>query len=170
MLRRSQATMKSIFRHNFIDYQFNKAKNELILLSANQQKKPPCFSLNSITKSEILLNDKVVLSVDHHRKAASEYQHIKHLKRVFKHELQYKMLADRVRKVQLTLMVTNNKTHSVCLYLRQGDQRHTKKPFNQVIDDVIDWYQSVPESMLGADTKLNTPDITAPKSNEIGRK
>lgn len=141
MLRRK---FTQVLRYNYSGYQHNVETNELSLLNINPTSVRKTLSLHRVTRSEIVLNDAIILSIDHKLKKELSLDEIEKLSQIFQYEYQHKMVENKIRKVQLVVTVDDKKKYSICLYYRKGNRRYTDKPFELVLQDLIDWCVIMP--------------------------
>ena len=64
------------------------------------------------------------------------------------------MIDDKIRQVNLSFTDIHTKNYVVCLYMRKGSDRVTKKAYSAVIDDLIDWCWLIATTLNPDDTGM----------------
>jgi len=136
---RRRRSMENILRSTFSHYRYNKDTNQLSLFTNEQVTPDRSFAIDTISHYQIILNKKIIYSFSNDSCQYFSQGTVELLKQRFSSELRHKMIENRIRKVYLVITVTNRKKYTVCLYLRKGNQRYTRKHFDQVLEDVINW-------------------------------
>ena len=107
----------------------------------HRHKKKPDTIINiaDIVLCEVKLNDTLVSVIN--QKGGHGFDHGKEqdLRAIFAKEKVDKMVVGKVRQISLSFTDIQNKNYIICLYMRKGSDRVTKKSYSVVINDLIDW-------------------------------
>jgi len=133
------AQVKRLLHRDFAKFHWDPQAQQLNLYHRHSTEIAQNIAIDSITNSEVYLNDALVSQI-----SADEGQGFTHLKeQQFDHliamEKREKIFDNKVRK--LTLLLTDNaqKTYSICIYLRKGNQRLTRANFDESVNLLKDW-------------------------------
>ena len=161
MSHRQRRSMRNILRSTFSHYLYNKKTKQLSLFTNEQNSPDRSFPLKTINQYQIILNQETIFSFNRDDNLIFSQCIIDQLKRKFDHESRFKMVDNRIRNVYLVITVNNKKNYTICLYLRKGHRRYTKKHFSEVLEELITWCFL---TLLSSD---DINDISLPKSSTI---
>lgn len=138
-LRRNIYKKQDFLHEQWANFDVNPATRSLSLYKRHEQAVEQIISITSLTRSELLLNDKVVsiISADSAQAFSNDLE--SKVLAIFAKEHRLKMIGEKQRKIQLCLIDDQNTRYLFCLYFRVGNIRHTKLKYQQVINKVIDW-------------------------------
>jgi len=128
-------TLRSTFSH----YLYNEETQQLSLFINEQNTPDRSFPLNTVSQYQIILNTQVVFSFNRDENLLFSQYIIDQLKKTFDQESHHKMIHNRIRKVSLVITIDSKTNYTICLYLRKGNRRFTKKRFNEVLEELITW-------------------------------
>ncbi|WP_286234323.1 hypothetical protein [Thalassotalea sediminis] len=128
---------KKLLRSHYASFSIDKKRASLLLFKRHEKTASDVVSIAKIVKSDIFLNDTLLNTVD--PTSAFSNQQEAALNQAFQQEKRHKMIDNKVRKITLTLHLSDKSTKQLCLYLREGNQRLTKARFEQVQEQLIDW-------------------------------
>jgi len=130
---------KGFLKKHYAKFSLDATKNKVLLFNRHQEVAEQFILVRDIIKSEILLNEQLISTVDASNEHGFSHEDEQVILTNFTKEKRDKMVTAKVRKVELLLTDNNKHTFSICLYMREGNQRLTKAKYNEVIKDVIDW-------------------------------
>lgn len=128
---------KKLLNRHYARFEIDDDNNSLHLFHRHQETAEKSINFNDVIHCEIALNDMVLAYVDNKTPFSNDIE--KKINEAFKEEKRHKMIDNKVRKVSMVLTDSDKKTYSLCLYLREGNQRLTKLRFEHVQVQVIDW-------------------------------
>ncbi|MBU2894598.1 SHOCT domain-containing protein [Colwellia sp. D2M02] len=137
----------------------------LSLYKRHHRESSRSIKLCNISACQILLGDDVINTIDNE---SSEHgfsdQHEQALRDIFQREQTDKMVDGKVRKISLSISEPQKINATVCLYLRKGSDRITKKGYFVVIDELIDWCWLIANTINASNTGTRAP---LPNKNTI---
>ena len=159
-------------------------QQELQLYLRHEQNIDRCIKFDEIEQSELLLNDKVISSINFAQQQIFGKDKETELRAAFSLEKREKMIDEKVRKLDLVLSLKDEEKVLICFYLRKGNHRLTKPSFKDSIEKSIYWLWafshyidpiniSKPEPLIEGSDKITlkhnvlTPDITQNKADYI---
>lgn len=169
MSLKRRRSMENILRTTFSHYHYNESNEQLSLFTNHQTSADRHFALATISDYQIILNNNTIFS---YARTSNQYfsQHlVEHLTQQLIRESRHKMVAQRIRKVYLEITVTEKKKYTICLYLRKGNQRYTKKHFSQVQDDIISWCWLIANSATDKMADLSAKKIILENDNAVAK-
>lgn len=145
---------KAIVRQHFAYLELSKSGQQIGLYYRNQRKTETIIDIVDIVSSEIKLNDQSINVINTQLGHGFNNEQEQGLRTIFANEQVDKMVDGKIR--QVSLLLTDNQKHSytVCLYMRKGSNRITKKAYSKVIDDLIDWCWLIGEKINADETEI----------------
>ncbi len=137
--KRNRFSAKATVRKQFAHIESSNSQQQIGLYHRHQQSTDTIIDVVNIVNLKVRLNDNIICEIN--QKVGHGFDHEKEqsLRIIFAKEQADKMVPDKVRQVNLTLTDINKKSYVVCLYMRKGSNRVTKKTYLVVVDDLIDW-------------------------------
>jgi len=113
--------------------------DDSISLYHYHQSKPHLkLQLADISQSEIYLNDQLINTINKTANNRFNKNISNTMLNAFNVESRFKMVDKRIRKIHVVI-TCQIKKHTVCFYLREGNQRLTKDSYQDVIEFVDKW-------------------------------
>jgi len=141
-LKIKKITLKShprlLLKSLYTRIEFNDDEDSISLYYSHQSKPHLKLRLVDITQSEIFLNDRLINTIDNTVNNRFNQNISNTMLNAFNAESRFKMVDKRVRKIHAIITCPHNK-HTVCLYLREGNQRLTKDTYQGVVEFVNNW-------------------------------
>ena len=146
---------KVLLAYQFTRFELNSLEQSISLFRPHFTASPTTLQLVDIISSEIFLNDKSINLINTRAKNGFNEAKEKIIIECFEQEKRRGMLDEKTRKVNLLLRDSNQQKYVVCAYQREGNQRLTKKDFNHILGQLIDWSWHI--------AKVINPDATPEK-------
>jgi hypothetical protein len=137
---------------------FNVDNDSVFLYYPNQSKPHLKLQVEDITQSEIYLNDQLINKINGAESNRFNKNISNTMQNAFNIESRFKMVDKRIRKIHIVITCLHSK-HTVCLYLREGNQRLTKDKYQDVIEFVDNWCQLIA-------MQVNPENAEAPTANK----
>lgn len=128
---------KKLLRNNYARFDIDKENEQLHFYQRHQDTIDKSINISAVIRSEVYLNDEGVSLIDDCTPFSNKAELA--LNNAFKEEKRHKMVDDKIRKVVLVLQLKSNQVETLCLYLREGNQRLTKMRFEQVQEHLLSW-------------------------------
>ncbi|GHE88507.1 SHOCT domain-containing protein [Thalassotalea profundi] len=160
--KKSQQTVKSLLHRNYARFELSADNKQLSLFHRHQQDAALTLDVSSIVRSDVLLNDEVLLSIEADVSGFNE-QLEQMLENKFIDEKRIKMVDDRTRKLAVNLTDDKGTVYSVFLYFREGNQRLTKAKFGQITDEIKEWCWFISAQLSPDKTGKRIVEIVQPK-------
>lgn len=138
-LRKRTHTQQHFLHYQWADFDITSDKKSIRLYKRHEKSADKVIALLSLTRSELLLNDNVISTIDMSSAQSFSNELEAQVLMVFAKENQLKMIDEKQRKIQLRLTNAQAEPYLFCLYFRIGNIRHTKLKYSKVINKVIDW-------------------------------
>lgn len=138
-LRKRTHKQQHFLHEQWANFDIVPEKKSIKLYKRHEKNAEKVIEILSLTRSELLLNDNVISTVDAHSAQSFSNTLETQVLAIFAKENQLKMIDEKQRKIQLRLTNTQAETYLFCLYFRVGNIRHTKLKYSKVINKVIDW-------------------------------
>lgn len=138
-VKTQQQSAKSLVRRVFSNIKFTDDKLSLNLFRRHQHDVAKVIALAEIEQCQVLLGDLVIATINTTLGHGFNQRQEQALRDIFHTEQIAKMVAGKVRRMSLSFNVPENDKYIVCLYLRKGSDRITKKSYFEVVDVIIDW-------------------------------
>jgi len=137
--KRKKFSARSVLRQKYSAIELSESKQQLGLYRNQQQHAETILDLVSITRCEILLNDYSLTLINNEAGHGFNQDKETALRARCNTEHIDKMVNGKVRQISLELTDKTNNKYVICLYLRKGSNRITKRKYFTVVDDVINW-------------------------------
>lgn len=138
-LKRNKFSAKAIVRKQFAQLELSESQQQIGLYHRHKNTPNTIINIADIVLCEVKLNDTLVSVIN--QKGGHGFDHGKEqdLRAIFAKEKVDKMVVGKVRQISLSFTDIQNKNYIICLYMRKGSDRVTKKSYAVVINDLIDW-------------------------------
>lgn len=130
---------KSLVRREFSNLSLTEDKLALNLYKRHQREIEKVILLTDIKQFQIILGDLVIATINTTLGHGFNQQQEQALREIFHKEQIAKMVDGKVRRISLSLHAQGKNKSIICLYLRKGSDRITKKNYFSVVDDTINW-------------------------------
>ncbi len=168
--KRNSYSVKKMVKKQFASLELSESGQKIELYHRHQQNAETTINIADIISSEIKLNEDSISVIN--AQAGHGFNNDKeiNLRTIFSHEKVDKMVDGKVRQISLRLKDKRKNSYKVCLYLRKGSNRITKKSYIKVVDELIDWCWHI-GGELNADNKeeRKAKQVVLPEKN-ISRK
>lgn len=138
-LKRNSHSVKAIVRQQFASFELNESCLQISLYQRHQRNAEKIIDIVDIVSSEIKLNEHGICLVKAQPGHGFTNDKEQDLRTIFINEKVDKMVDGKVRQVTLLLTDKQKNCYTICLYMRKGSNRITKKSYVKVIDELIDW-------------------------------
>ena len=138
-IRYQQKSVKSLVRREFATITLTENKLAINLFRRHQHIPEKVISLANINQCQLLLNDLVITTINATLEHGFNAQQEQKLRDIFHTAQIPKMVDGKVRSISLVLGTKEKSRHLICLYLRKGSDRITKKSYIEVIENSLDW-------------------------------
>jgi hypothetical protein len=132
-------SVKGIVRKQFAAIEISEFGQQVELYHRHQSDAEVSIEIADIDSIEIKLNENSVSLVNGDIGNGFTNSKEEGLRTAFVKEKADKMVDDKVRQVTLLLNAKRNKSYTVCLYLRKGNNRITRKSYTKAVNELIDW-------------------------------
>lgn len=136
---RNRHSVKKVVRKQFASLELSESGQEIGLYHRHQQHTDTIINIADIVSSEIKLNKQRISVINAQPGHGFNNDRDQDLRTVFSHEKVDKMVEGKVRQISLLLTDTRKNSYKVCLYMRKGSNRITKKSYVKVVDELIEW-------------------------------
>lgn len=137
--QRNKFSAKAVVRKQFAHIELSESQQQVGLYHRHQKSTDTIIDLANIITCEVQLNEQVINVINTETEHNFDDKKAQELRDVFAKEQVHKMVEGKVRQVNLAFIDQQNKKYTICLYMRKGSDRITKKSYSSVINDVIDW-------------------------------
>lgn len=151
--KRKDHSVKGIVRKQFASLELSESCQQIGLYHRHQRNAETIIDIVSIVSSEIKLNEQSLNVVNIELDHGFDNDKEESLRAIFANEKIDKMVDGKVRQISLLLADNRNNSYTVCLYMRKGSNRITKKPYARVINELIDWCWLVSEKINAENTE-----------------
>ncbi len=134
-----QKSVKAFVRREFSNLALTKDKLSIKLFKRHEKETEKVIALADVNQCQILLGDLVIATINTTLGHGFNEEQEQALRKIFHTEQIAKMTDDKVRRITLVLNTQRKNNHIICLYLRKGSDRITKKGYFEVVDETIDW-------------------------------
>ena len=137
--KRNQFSAKAVVRKQFAHIELSESQLQIGLYHRHQNSADTIVDIADIVSCEVKLNNQTINLIN--QKTGHGFNDAKEqdLRNIFTKEQVDKMIDGKVRQVNLLITDIKEKSYMVCLYMRKGSDRVTKKTYSVVVDDLIDW-------------------------------
>ncbi|WP_440877181.1 hypothetical protein [Thalassotalea sp. PLHSN55] len=105
------------------------------------------LAVNDISASEVLLNESSINLINADAENGFNETIETEIRNAFAKEYRDKMIDGKIRHFDISITDVNNKTFSICLYYRKGNQRLTKIKYEKALEQCIDWCWFIAEHL-----------------------
>ncbi|WP_286263461.1 SHOCT domain-containing protein [Thalassotalea atypica] len=148
---KKKTSSRHILAHQYSAIKFSESKEHISLFKYHQKKADVVLNVSDIVESNIILNDAIFNTIDHEHLFSNNAE--KDLREQFNNERLNKMVSDRIRQLNIKFISKNEHEYAVCIYLRKGDNRITRKKFGDSVEYAIDWCWTVSKSISPTKTE-----------------
>ncbi|MBL4899776.1 MAG: hypothetical protein JKX76_09080 [Colwellia sp.] len=153
-LKRKGHSVKGIVRKQFASLELSESGQQVRLYHRHQRNTAETIiEIVNIVSSEIKLNEQSLNIVNTELDHGFNNNKEESLRAIFANEKTDKMVDDKVRQISLLLTDNRKNSYTVCLYMRKGSNRITKKSYVRVINELIDWCWLVSEKINAKNTE-----------------
>ncbi len=137
--KRNKFSAKAVVRKQFAHIELSESELQIGLYQRHQSSTDTIIDIVDITNCKVKLNNQTINVIN--QKAGHGFNDAKEqdLRNILTKEQVDKMVDGKVRQVNLLITDINEKYYTVCLYMRKGSDRVTKKTYSVVIDDLVNW-------------------------------
>jgi hypothetical protein len=153
IFKRNSHSVKAIVRQQFASFTLSESCQQILLYQRHQKNAETIINIADLISCEIKLNEQSICLVND--QSGYGFTHVKEqdLHAIFANEKIDKMVDGKIRQITL-LFTTNQKSiYTVCLYMRKGSNRITKKSYTKVVNELIDWCWFIGEKLNVEDTE-----------------
>ena len=137
--KKKQFSAKAIVRKQFANVELSESQMQIGLYHRHQKNIDTMLEVNDIISCDIKLNEQIITLINSMVGHGFDNEKEQALRDILVNEQVHKMIDGKVRQISLSFTDKHNKSYTVCLYIRKGSDRITKKPYLTVIDDVVNW-------------------------------
>ncbi|TWX66256.1 SHOCT domain-containing protein [Colwellia demingiae] len=138
-MKAQQKSAKAFVRREFSNLALTEDKLSIKLFKRHEKEAEKVIALADVNQCQILLGDLVIATINTTLGHGFDEEYEQALREIFHIEQIAKMTDGKVRRINLALHTESKKKHIICLYLRKGSDRITKKGYFTVVDETIDW-------------------------------
>ncbi|PKH88301.1 hypothetical protein [Colwellia sp. Bg11-28] len=162
-MKTQQKSAKAFVRREFSNLVLTEDKLSIKLFKRHEKKAEKVIALADINQCQVLLGDLVIATINTTMGHGFDEEHEQALRDIFHIEQIAKMTDGKVRRINLALHTESKKRHIICLYLRKGSDRITKKGYFTVVDEAIDWCWLIAKNINSEQTGTRSfkPKFTA---------
>lgn len=153
MFKRLQFSAKDVVRKQFAKIKLSESQQQLALYHRHQNRTDTIIDIVDIVSCEVMLNNHIISVIN--KEAGHGFNDEKELdlRAIFAKEKIAKMVDDKARQINLVFTDNHDKSYTICLYMRKGSDRITKKTYSIVIEDLIDWCWLIAQKINKDETK-----------------
>lgn len=152
MFKRLQFSAKAVVRKQFAQLKLSDSQQQVALYHRHQNTADTIINFSDLVSCEVLLNNHSISTINHTAGYGFDDDKEQGLRALFAKEKITKMVDGKARQISLLLCDSHDKSYTVCLYMRKGSDRITKKTYTVVIDDVVDWCWLIAEKINSKET------------------
>lgn len=138
-IKRNKISAKAVVRKQFAQIELSKSQHQIGLYHRHKNSPDTIIDIIDIVICEVMLNDMPVCEINKQVGHGFDNEKDQDLRAIFIKEKVDKMVDGKMRQVTLSFTDVHSKNYVICLYMRKGSDRVTKKRYTVVIDDLIDW-------------------------------
>ncbi|MGB0986129.1 MAG: hypothetical protein ACPGVL_02840 [Pseudoalteromonas spongiae] len=135
--KKKRLSAKFIVRQQFSRFELSESGKQISLFNRHQKVASEVITVDELAVSQVQLNKMVISTIDDSNGFNDDKE--TDLREHFNKERRDKMVPDKVRQINIEFTGKNGTSYPICLYLRKGDNRITRKRYQDAIDEVIDW-------------------------------
>ena len=136
---RKKGSAKAIVYKEYAYIELSRSKQQLGLYRRHQKSTNTVINLVDIIQFNIKLNGTIICSINPQAENGFSAEYENDMLLAFKKEHVIKMIDKRIRQISVLMTTKDNKSVTVCLYLRKGSNRITKHSYSNIINEVMDW-------------------------------
>jgi len=155
---------KSLVRREFSTLTLSEDTLALSLFRRHHHEAEKVIPFADIHQCQLLLGDLAIATINTTLGHGFNNLQEQELREIFHTEQIDKMIDGKVRRISLVINTAEKSNHTICLYLRKGSDRITKKAYFEVVDDVINWCWLIAKNISSEHTEprsLKKPKLTA---------
>ena len=145
--KRNKLSAKAIVRKQFAHIELSESQQQMGFYHRHQKSTDTIIELSELVCCEIKLNDHVINVIDSNDGNGFDESKEQQLRDIFAKEKVDKMVEGKIRQINITFTGLDNNQYIVCLYMRKGSDRVTKKSYSSAIDEIIDWCWVIAKKM-----------------------
>lgn len=163
LISKQMKSAKSLVRRTFSRLAVTEDGLSIGLYRRHKYKVQKLIPISAISQCELLLGDSVITMINSSQDHGFGNEKEDEVREIFHTEYIDKMVDGKIRRINLVLSSQDKSKYVVCLYLRKGSDRITKKSYYEVVDDVIDWCWFIAKKInsQGTGTRAIKAKITA---------
>jgi len=151
--KRNKFSAKAIVRKQFAHVDLSESQQQLGLYHRHNSSIDTIIDISDIAICEVKLNNITINVINQEAGHGFNHEKEQDLRDVFEKEQVDKMIDGKIRQVNLSFTDIHFKNYTICLYMRKGSDRVTKKTYSVVIDDLIDWCWLIAAKINASDTE-----------------
>ena len=151
--KRNKFSAKAIVRKQFAHLELSESQQQIGLYHRHKNSIDTIVDITDIVICEVKLNDITINVISHEAGHGFNHDKEQDLRDIFEKEQIEKMIDGKIRQISLSFTDIHEKNYIVCLYMRKGNDRVTKKTYSVVIDDLIDWCWLIATKINADETK-----------------
>ncbi len=151
-VKRNNFSAKALVRQQYAHLELSESKQQIGLYRRHESSAETVIDLVDIVSSEVQLNESAINLINHDIGHGFSDDKEQDLRAVFTKEHVDKMIDGKIRQISLQLTDKQKQNYVVCLYMRRGSNRITKKSYSKVIDELIDWCWLIGKQINSAQT------------------
>jgi len=138
-IKRNKFSVKALVKQQFSRLEISESELQISLYHRHETSTNTVIDIIDIESCEIFLNDHSINIIDTISGHGFNNEKEHDLRATFTKEHIDKMVDGKVRVISLQIVDKQKKHYDICLYLRKGSNRMTKKGYFNVIDELVDW-------------------------------
>jgi len=137
--KRNKLSAKAIVRKQFAQIELSESQQQIGFYHRHKKSTDTIIDITDIVNCEVKLNDCNIIVINQDVGHGFDHEKEQELRTIFAKEQVDKMIDGKIRQISLSFTDIQHKNYTVCLYMRKGSARVTKRTYSVVIDDLIDW-------------------------------
>jgi len=167
-LKRNRYSAKSVVRKQFAHIELSESQLQIGLYHRHQSSTDTIIDIADVVSCEAKLNEQSINIINQEIEHGFNHDKEQDLRNIFAKEQVDKMVDGKVRQISLLITDNHEKNYTICLYMRKGSDRITKKTYSVVINDLIDWCWLIAEKINSNNTdKRKKKPVISVASNSI---
>lgn len=138
-IKRNTTSAKAIVRTRYAQVELSESQHQIGFYHRHKNTPDTILDIIDIEACEVLLNDTPICTINRTKGHGFDDDKDQDLRTILDKEKADKMIDGKLRQVTMSFTNAKNKSFIVCLYMRKGSDRVTKKSYTIVIEDLIDW-------------------------------
>lgn len=139
LVKFNKVSAKKLVRKQYASLKLSESNQQISLYHRHKKSADAVIEILDIVSSRVLLNEQSICLINLDVKYGFSNAKEKDLRDTFTKEHVEKMVDGKLRQITLQLVDKQKHTYTICLYMRKGSDRITKKSYGAVIDDLVDW-------------------------------